>query len=84
LEAGALYSGTETSLKEWFSNWLLKQHINKCKVVLSSSSSSLSAFGINIISAHYYSIDDIELKYVQHVNDLGINFYVKLTFSLQK
>jgi len=61
------------SLKDWFKQRLLKLNINKCNVVL---------FGRNVINAHQYSVDDIDIEHVQHIKDLGITFDVKLNFSL--
>jgi len=55
------------SIKDWFKQWLLKLNINKCNVV---------SFGRNAITAHQYSVDDIDLEHVQHIKDLGIIFYV--------
>jgi len=40
------------------------------------------SFGRNVIHAHQYSADDIDLEHVQHIKDLGITFDVKLNFSL--
>jgi len=60
------------SLKDWFKNWLLKLKINKFNVV---------SFGRNIINAHQYFVDDIDLEHVQHIKDLGITFDVKLNCS---
>jgi len=51
----------------------LRLNINKCNVVL---------FGRNVINAHQYSVDDIDLEHVQLIKDLGITFDVKLNFSL--
>jgi len=36
----------------------------------------------NVIKAHQYSVDDIDLEHVQHIKDLGITFDIKLHFSL--
>jgi len=35
----------------------------------------------NAISAHQYSVDDIDLEHVQHIKNLCITFDVKLNFS---
>jgi len=56
-----------------FAKWLLRSNINKCNIV---------SFGRNVIKAHQYSVDDIDIEHVQHFKDLCITFDVKLNFSL--
>jgi len=60
------------SLKDWFKKWLLRLNINTCNGI---------SFGRNVINAHQYSVDDIDLEHVQHTKDLGITFNVKLNSS---
>lgn len=62
-----------TNLKDWFTKWLLKLNIDKCKVV---------SFGRNVINVHQYCIEDVEIEHVQHIKDLGVTFEAKLNFSL--
>jgi len=38
----------------------------------------------NVINAHQYYVDDIDLEHVQHIKDLGIIFDVELNFILVK
>jgi len=40
------------------------------------------SFDRNFINAHQYSVDGIDFEHVQHIKGLGINFDVKLNFSL--
>jgi len=44
------------SLKDWLNKWLIRLNINKCNVV---------SFGRNVINAHQYSVDDIDLEHCE-------------------
>ena len=61
-------------LQTWSSNWLLKFHPDKCKII------SVGAHE-NIKHCHLYKIDDIEIEHVFQMKDLGVTIDADLRFD---
>ena len=61
-------------LQTWSSNWLLKFHPDKCKII------SVGAHE-NIKHCHLYKIDDIEIEHGFQMKDLGVTIDADLRFD---